>query len=125
MSLSSADKLYRNLFLGFIRLHILYHAQKEEIFGLSMIQELARHGYAMSPGTLYPMLHQMERDGFLCSDYVMANGKRRKCYRVTPEGSRALALSYEKIAELSGELHEDEYEPIARRVPSGKEENNG
>jgi DNA-binding PadR family transcriptional regulator len=28
-----------------------------------MIEELARHGYKISPGTLYPMLHALERKG--------------------------------------------------------------
>ena len=68
MTTTYNEKIFRNLFLGFIRLHILYHASKEPVFGLFMIKELARHGYELSPGTLYPLLHQMEVNGFLFSE---------------------------------------------------------
>jgi len=94
------------LFLGFIRLHILYHASKEPVFGLSMMQELERHGYQISPGTLYPILHQMESNGFLWSEKKVANGKMRKYYRTTDEGNQALSLSYDKIRELCDEIIE-------------------
>jgi len=106
MTSSYNDKVLRNLFLGFIRLHILYHASKEPIFGLNLIKELERHGYRMSPGTLYPILHQMERSAFLFSEKAVINGKMRKYYQVTDEGKLALSQSYEKIDELTKELNE-------------------
>ena len=43
--------LDREFFLGFIKIHILYHASKEPIFGVEIAEELARHGYSISPGT--------------------------------------------------------------------------
>ena len=55
-------------FAGFIRLHILYHAYEEPIFGLGILRELRRHGYELSPGTLYPLLHRMEERGLLKSE---------------------------------------------------------
>ncbi|MBI2831415.1 MAG: helix-turn-helix transcriptional regulator [Chloroflexi bacterium] len=106
MALSYNDKVFRNLFLGFVRLHVLYHASKEPVFGLSLIKELERHGYGMSPGTLYPILHQMENNGFLLSEKAVINGKMRKYYRITAEGKKALSESYEKIKELSSEINE-------------------
>jgi DNA-binding PadR family transcriptional regulator len=106
MALSYSDIVFRNLFLGFVRLHILYHASKEQVFGLSLMEELARHGYRMSPGTLYPILHQMESNGFLSSKKTVVHGKVRKYYRITEEGEKALSLSHEKIEELSKELNE-------------------
>ena len=106
MALSYNDKVFRNLFLGFIRLHILYHASKEPVFGLNLIKELERHGYRMSPGTLYPILHQMESNGFLYSEKAVISGKMRKYYRITEDGKQALSQSYEKIKELSDELNE-------------------
>ena len=106
MALSYDDKVFRNLFLGFIRLHILHHASRESVFGFSLINELERHGYHTSPGTIYPILHQMESNGFLFSEKTVINGKMRKYYRVTEEGKQALSLSYEKIKELSDELSE-------------------
>src|SRR4030067_1842324 len=91
MSITQPDKITRNFFLGFIRLHILYHASQEPVFGLDLIRELARHGYSLSPGTLYPMLHGMEGDGFLQSKKEVVNGKGSKYYRATKAGKEAVA----------------------------------
>lgn len=98
------EKIFRNLFLGFIRIHILCHASKERIFGLDMIKELGRHGYHLSPGTLYPILHQLEKNGFLSSERAINDGKYRKYYRTTDEGNKALAQAHQKIGELTREL---------------------
>src|SRR5579875_2736613 len=54
ISISKMDNI--NIFSGLIRLHVLYHAARGPIFGLEMIRELRRHGYELSPGTLYPLL---------------------------------------------------------------------
>ncbi|HEU5450533.1 MAG TPA: helix-turn-helix transcriptional regulator, partial [Terriglobales bacterium] len=51
---------HQDLYSGLIRLHILHHACHEPIFGLGMIEELARHGYKLSAGTMYPLLHGLE-----------------------------------------------------------------
>jgi len=94
----------RDLYSGFIRLHVLHHATREAIFGLGMISELARHGYRIGPGTLYPLLHQLETKGYLNSRPQTVNGKIRRCYRATPRGRRALAAAKIKIRELFEEL---------------------
>ena len=57
----------RELFFGLIRIHVLVHASHEPIFGLAMMEELAHHGYRIGPGTLYPLLHGLERSGLLKS----------------------------------------------------------
>lgn len=98
----------RQLYSGLIRLHILHHAAKDGIFGLGMIEELARHGYKLSPGTLYPVLHGLEEDGLLRSYPEGFAGKIRRVYRATPSGQRALNAAKEKVRELFGELFEDE-----------------
>jgi hypothetical protein len=56
---------HRDLLSGFIRLHILHHAAEGELYGQWMMEELARHGYRLSPGTLYPLLHGLEKRGYL------------------------------------------------------------
>jgi PadR family transcriptional regulator PadR len=108
----SADKQElldaRQLYSGLIRLHILHHAAKEGIFGLGMIEELARHGYKLSPGTLYPVLHGLEENGLLCSEEHTLAGKIRRVYRATPAGQKVLKAAKEKVRELFGELFEDE-----------------
>jgi PadR family transcriptional regulator PadR len=97
---------FREFYSGFIRLHILYHSAKEEIFGLGIIGELRRHGYELSPGTLYPILHDMEEKGYISSTDKNVNGKIRRLYRITPRGQKILKASEQKIRELFHELLE-------------------
>lgn len=98
----------RDLYSGLIRLHVLHHAVEEPIFGLGMIEELARHGYRISPGSLYPVLHGLEKKGYLRTR-VKRNGKSlRKEYRATPQGRKALAAAKNKVRELFHELIEGE-----------------
>jgi DNA-binding PadR family transcriptional regulator len=96
------------LLAGFIRLHVLHHAAEEGgITGAWMLGELARHGYRISPGTIYPMLHVMERRGYLVST-PQRDGKRSwRTYRLTRLGSKALAEAKERLRELFRELIED------------------
>ena len=98
----------KDLYSGLIRLHVLHHAVKDPIFGLGMIEELSRHGYRISPGTLYPLLHGLEKKGYLRSS-EQANGKsRRKIYRATPLGRKVLTAAKKKVRELFHELMEGE-----------------
>jgi PadR family transcriptional regulator, regulatory protein PadR len=97
----------RDLYAGLIRLRILHHAAKEEIFGLAMIEELARHGYRLSPGTLYPILHGLEERGYLRASEKRVGRSARRLYRATPAGRRALVKAKDKVRELFGELLED------------------
>ena len=96
--------MLRYFFLGFVRIHILHHAAKEPIFGSGIKEELARHGYDLSPGTLYPILHGLEGQGYLDSYDEVVNGKARKYYRTTQAGTAALGEAKEKIAELVKEV---------------------
>jgi DNA-binding PadR family transcriptional regulator len=96
--------MIRDLFLGFIKLHILHHAAEEPIFGLDMIRELQRHGYDLSPGTLYPILRKLHDAGYLEQQIEVVGGKQRKYYRATPAGEAALAEAMVKVRELVGEV---------------------
>ncbi len=97
----------RYLYAGLIRLHVLHHAVKEPIYGLAMIEELARHGYKVSAGTLYPILHGLEEKGYLASIEERTGSTARRIYRATPAGARALAAAKLKVRELFGELFEE------------------
>ncbi|MCU0600799.1 MAG: PadR family transcriptional regulator [Desulfobacterales bacterium] len=96
--------MIRDLELAFIKIHILYHADKEAVFGVGLMEELARHGYAVSPGTLYPTLSKMEAGGLLTCETQIVDHKQRKYYRVTPEGRQLLNAMREKIKELYKEV---------------------
>jgi DNA-binding PadR family transcriptional regulator len=106
MSKTKSDTTDRDLYSGLIRLHVLHHAVKEPVFGLGMIEELGHHGYRISPGSLYPILHGLEKRGYLRSR-VERNGKsQRKIYRATAQGRRALEAAKSKVRELFHELIE-------------------
>jgi PadR family transcriptional regulator len=97
---------YEDLLSGLIELHVLYHAAQEEIFGLGMIEELQRHGYRISPGTLYPLLHRLTHRRYLSVREVRQGRTRRRLYRATQKGRKALAAVHEHVRELFGELEE-------------------
>ena len=100
---SSAD---RDLYSGLIRLHVLHHAVEGPIFGLGMIEELARHGYRISAGSMYPLLQGLEKKGYLRSTEKRSGKSLRRVYRATPLGRKALAASKSKVRELFHELIE-------------------
>lgn len=87
-----------------IRVHLLHHAAQEAVFGAEMMEELRRHGYRVSPGTLYPVLHGLQESGYLKSKPIVVGGKVRKYYRCTPRGQGALKRFRARIQELSKEL---------------------
>lgn len=98
----------QDLYGGLIRLHILHHASKGPVFGLWFIEELGRHGYKLSPGTLYPLLHGLERKGYLHSINERSGKSLRRMYQATPKGRKALSTAKQKVSDLFGELFENE-----------------
>ena len=114
--------MFRDIFLSFVRVHILYHAAEERIYGLEMIQELARHGYDISPGTLYPIFHGLEEAGLLRSEQEAVGGKVRKYYRITDQGQEALDQLRPKIRELVDEVLEGPAGERAGAVQNEKED---
>jgi PadR family transcriptional regulator, regulatory protein PadR len=98
----------RDLYSGLLRPHILHHAVEGPIFGLGMAEELARHGYKISLGTLYPLLHGLEKKGYLRSTVDRSGKSARKVYRATPLGRKALKAAKVKVRELFGELIENQ-----------------
>ena len=99
--------LDREFFLGFIKIHILHHASKQPIFRVEIAEEVARHGYRLSPGTLYPTLHRLKKEGYLESVSKVINGRVRRYYQATAEGKLVLEQSKKKIRELVTEVVEE------------------
>src|ERR1039457_4624228 len=96
----------KSLYSGLIRLHILHHADEEPLYGGWIAEELARHGYKLSAGTLYPILHGLERKGYLRS-HIERNGKSgRRMYTITPLGRKTLHAARRRVQELFGEMFE-------------------
>ncbi|MBI1901458.1 MAG: helix-turn-helix transcriptional regulator [Planctomycetia bacterium] len=113
---AQSNHLVRHFFGGFVRLHVLYHAAREPICGVEMIEELSRHGYRLSPGTLYPILHHLEESGYLTCRVRIAAGKRRKDYQITAAGRKLLAAARSKLRELFSEVVQDHDRMAAARA---------
>lgn len=95
----------REILLAFWKAHILHHAGEGPLHGQMMIHELRRHGYEISPGTLYPLLQRMERLGWIKGKSDPNGGQRaRKDYRLTSGGRKVLELVREQIRELYAEV---------------------
>lgn len=101
--MNASDK---DLYSGLIRLHILHHAAEKPIYGNWMIDELREHGYEISPGTLYPMLHALARKGYLKQRQEGPGKRARRLYTITRQGRTALADAKGKVQELIGEFSE-------------------
>lgn len=97
---------HRELYSGLIRLHILHHACEKPVFGLWIIEELGHHGYKLSPGTVYPLLHGLEKRGYLKSKDEKVERSVRRLYSTTPLGKKALLEAKGKVKELLDELNE-------------------
>lgn len=91
-----------------MRLHVLYHAARGEVHGAWMAEELARHGYRISPGTLYPTLHKMEAEGLLASRQHVVDGRVRRAYKATAQGRKTLQATKKQLRELADEVLGDE-----------------
>jgi len=99
---------YQDLYIGLVRVHVLHHAAREPVFGQGMMDELGRHGYRLGPGTMYPLLHSMERRGWLKARPMVVAGRRRKCYVATRAGRVALSEAIGRVKELYDEIMEPE-----------------
>lgn len=103
------NPLAREILLAFWKVHILHHAAEGPIYGQWVLEELRRHGYDLSPGTLYPMLRRMEAHGWLKSREGAGTGKShaRREYRLAPAGRKILKQLRTQVAELHHEVVEE------------------
>ena len=105
MDEATKKTLQREILLGFWKIHILFHASEGPVVGQWMLQELRRHGYDVSPGTLYPILHRMEENGWLRCEFDPAGGSRAKrSYYLTEKGERILSFVRNYVRELWEEI---------------------
>jgi DNA-binding PadR family transcriptional regulator len=101
--MNSVSKPLQRVLAGFIRMHVLHHAEEGKLCGNWMIEELREHGYKVSAGTLYPMLRTMERDGWI-KGRNEGDGSRRRFYSITRPGRSALKEARARLRELFREV---------------------
>jgi PadR family transcriptional regulator PadR len=112
------DKITRHFFNGFIRLHVLHHSAKHAVYGSEITEELIRHGYRISHGTLYPTLHSLERQGYLRCRPQLVAGRWRRYYEATAAGRRVLTAARQQLQELVAEVldgHDEPFETIRHK----------
>ncbi len=88
---------------GAILVHILHHAAKKSFYGLWLKEELAKHDYSISDGTLYPWLKRLTYSGFLYLEKRNVEGKIRKYYSLTKKGKEL----FDEIKKLLMELYKE------------------
>jgi len=97
--------LNREILLSFWKVHVLHHAAEGGLIGQWMLKELRHHGYDVSPGTLYPLLKRMEKNGWLTSQAVASRGpKAPRAYTITKEGRAVLKIVRKQLRELGVEV---------------------
>jgi PadR family transcriptional regulator PadR len=111
------SRLQRDLMLGMVKIHVLHHAAQEPIYGAGISAELEEHGYRLSLGTLYPLLHNLQAADLLSREEQVVDGKIRKYYRITPLGRRALEHAREKANELVREIGGHDPQPDRSHRP--------
>jgi DNA-binding PadR family transcriptional regulator len=94
---------------------VLHHASERPVYGLWLIEELAEHGYRVSPGTLYPLLHSLEESMLMTSHNEVFSGKIRRYYTITPKGRRQLKKAKLQLIELVREIIPDKPHSRARK----------
>jgi DNA-binding PadR family transcriptional regulator len=102
--LSRHDHIYRSFLQGMVRLFILHRAGQEPVYGEALNRALRRFGYALSPGSLYPLLHTLERQRLLRCRIRIAKGRVRKYYELTEEGRSCLDEVRKELAGLVAEV---------------------
>ncbi len=114
------DQIYQAFWQGVVRLVVLHQASQGPIYGGKLSKFLREQGYAISPGSLYPLLHLLEKASFLASRLKVYRGRVRKYYEITPQGQACLDLVRREVRDLAKEviLGEDTSSYLSSAVPS-------
>lgn len=83
-------RIVQSFFHGMLRLFVLQQAAHEPVYGGALAKALRRHGYEISPGSLYPLLHSLEHERLVRRRSRMVRGRERKYYELTALGRACL-----------------------------------
>jgi DNA-binding PadR family transcriptional regulator len=78
---------------GHLDVLVLASLREAPAHGYAVIEELRRRSngeFDLAEGTVYPVLHRLEAEGLLASEWTVAAGRKRRVYRVTRRGRGAL-----------------------------------
>ncbi len=103
-------KFDKGLMAGSSTLLVLSLLEREDLYGYQMIEELARrssHAFELKEGTLYPILHTLEKEKYLSSYEQQApTGRKRKYYHLTGRGRELLGEKKQEWARFSGSVEQ-------------------
>jgi len=80
----------REFLRGFTKLYALWRGSKRDAYGMAILKEMREVGFELSPGTLYPTLERLQREGDITWRKQVVAGRIRKTYRLTPRGKKEL-----------------------------------
>ncbi len=99
-------KISKELAKGSTGMMVLSVISRHEMYGYQIIKTVemtSNNVFQMNEGTLYPILHSLEKEGFLTSHWVESeeNGRKRKYYQITEKGIKELASQKKEWEEYS------------------------
>jgi DNA-binding PadR family transcriptional regulator len=97
-------EMMQSFWQGLVRYFILHQAGQSPVYGNRLKKQLHEWGYDLSPGSLYPMLHALEKAMLLHSRVKIFKGRARKYYQITDQGRTVLAALQEELAEIMGKI---------------------
>lgn len=87
-------KISKELLSGSTPILVLSVIEKEDMYGYKIIKELEKRSddvFCLKEGTLYPILHSLEKEKLAESYWKVADGRKRKYYHITKKGLHCLA----------------------------------
>jgi PadR family transcriptional regulator PadR len=102
--MNQKKKIYQAFLQGTVKLFVLHRAGQEPVYGGALSKSLHGLGYDISAGSLYPLLHALEKDKLLRCRIRIARGRVRKYYELTDGGRSCLTAVREDLAGFVGEI---------------------
>jgi DNA-binding PadR family transcriptional regulator len=87
----------REFLRGFTKLYALWRGSRSDAYGMAILREMRAVGFELSPGTLYPTLEKLKREGDITWRRQVVGGRVRKTYRLTAKGKKELDEVKERL----------------------------
>jgi DNA-binding PadR family transcriptional regulator len=103
-------KIDKSLLSGSTTMLVLRLLESKDMYGYQMIEILEKNSnnvFTLKAGTLYPILHGLEKQGMLKSydEPEPENARPRKYYSITPAGKKLLKEKKEEWETYSGAVN--------------------
>lgn len=98
-----------NIITGNTAMLILELINERDMYGYELMEELEKRSkgkFTLKAGTLYPLLHSLEKDGNIETYSKEHNGKLRKYYRITNKGKEELSKQKRQWEEFTDTVND-------------------